>query len=102
MTAAFITCFVALVIIYWVAHPVVSELGIWWAEGLAYAAIPITATFTILYRSRWHQEVAGGRRTGSLLLISCVIFGGVLLALAAMIPLVWFCAIAIRVCAGGR
>lgn len=102
MTAAFVACFVALVTVYWAAHPVVSRLGVWWAEALVYAAIPITATFTILYRSRWHREVAGGKRTGSLLLISCAIFGGVLLALVALIPLVWFCAIAIRVCAGGR
>ena|ERR1022692_639310 len=88
--ASFI-CFVSLVFIYWVARPVVKLLGVWWVELLAYSIIPISVTFIILYRSRWHPEITGARRTSSLLLLSCVILIGVLFATGIVFCAEWLC-----------
>lgn len=99
---AFVACFVALTFIYWAARPLVARLGVWWAEVLVYAIIPVAVTFVILYRSCWHRELAGRRRMGSVLLVSCAIFAGVLLATGVLISLAWFGSIAIRTGIGGR
>ena len=102
MTIAFVSCLSALVLVYWLARPVVARLGVWWAEVLVYAIIPVALTFAILHRSCWHQEMAGRARAGSLLLISCAIFGGALLAVGVLLSAAWFCSIAIRTGMGGR
>jgi hypothetical protein len=102
MAIASVACFAALTFVYWAARPAVARLGVWWAEVLVYAIIPVAVTFVILYRSCWHQEIAGGRRTCSVLLASCAIFAGVLLATGVMVSLAWFGSIAIRTGVGGR
>jgi hypothetical protein len=102
MATASVVCFVALAFVYWAARPVVERLGVWWAEGLVYAIIPITVTFVILYRSGWRRETTGRARIGSLLLLASVIFGGVLLAVCVMVSLAWFGSIAMRAGVGGR
>jgi hypothetical protein len=80
-------CFVALAFIYWVARPAVKLLEVGWAELLVYAIIPISVTFITLYRSCWHREVTGAARTLSLIFLSCLIFGGVLVAVVIIIIL---------------
>ncbi len=80
----------------------IERLGVWWAKGLVYAIIPVTVTFVILYRSGWRRETPGRARIGSLLLLACVIFGGVMLAVCVMVSLAWFGSIAMRAGLGGR
>ena len=102
VAVAFVACFAALLSVYWATQPVVAKLGVWWAEGLVYAVIPIAVTFLILHRSCWHREISGAARTGSLLLLSCTIFGGVLLAVGLVVSLGWFLSVALRAGVGGR
>src|ERR1039457_1520485 len=82
---ASIASLVSLVFFYCVARPAVSRLQVWWVELLVYAIIPISVTFIILYRSCWHREITGAARTCSLLLISCIILGGDLIAIGFML-----------------
>ncbi len=77
--------FVSLIIFYCAAKPAVSQLQGWWVELLVYAIIPISVAFIILYRSCWHREITGAARTCSLLLISCMILGGDLIAIGALL-----------------
>ena len=88
---ACLACFGSLTFIYWAARPAVERLEVRWAEFLVYAVIPIAVTFIILYRSCWHREIAWVARTGFLLLLSCLILMGVLLAIGVMFSLLWFC-----------
>lgn len=97
---ASIACFVSLTFIYWVARPAVELLEVRWVELLVYAIIPISVTFIILYRSCWHREITGAARTCSLLLLSCIILGGELIAIGFMLCMAWFCLIAI--CGGNH
>ena len=78
-------CFFSLLIIYRFARSVVELLGVPWIEFLAYAVVPIAVTFVILYNSCWHGEISGAARTGYLLLLSSVILGGVLVAIAYLL-----------------
>ena len=87
---ASICCYVSLIFFYWVAKRVVVRLEVRWIELLVYAIIPITVTFIILYRSCWHREITGAARTCSLLLLSCVILGGELIAIGFMLCMVLF------------
>jgi hypothetical protein len=80
-------CFVSMVFVYWVDWPAISLLQVWWAELLVYALIPILVTFIILNRSCWHREIAGAARTLSLILLSCIIFVGDLMAVVIFIIL---------------
>jgi hypothetical protein len=102
IVVASIACFAALGCVYWVATPAVKLLGTWWVELLAYAIIPISVTFAILYRSCWHREITGPARTCSLLLLSLLIFAGVLLAVGVLICMLWFITDSIRARGGGR
>ena len=95
-------CLVTLTFFYWYAGPAVKLLDVWWAKLLVYALIPVLVTFIILYRSGWHREVAGPRRTCSLLLFACAILVGVLFAIGAMLTLLWFGSIAIHARVAGR
>jgi ABC-type iron transport system FetAB permease component len=95
-------CFVSLILIYWVARPVVELFNSWWAELLVYGIIPTLAAFVILYRSSWHREMTGAARTGSLLLLSCVILGCSLIVIGASVFVVLICGDAIQARAGGR
>ena len=58
----------------------VSMLRVWWAELLVYAVIPVLVAFIVLYRSSWHQEMRRAGRACLLALVSCSIFGAVLIA----------------------
>jgi uncharacterized RDD family membrane protein YckC len=93
---ASIASLVSLAIIYFAARPVVSLLQVWWMELLVYAIIPISVAFILLYRSCWHREITGAARTCSLLVISCIILGGDLIAIGALfcMALSFFCMIA--------
>jgi hypothetical protein len=88
---ASIACFVSLMIIYWVASPAVKLLEVRWVELLAYAIIPLSVTFIILYRSCWHREITGAARTCSLLLLSCVILSCEFIAIGIMLCIGLFC-----------
>jgi hypothetical protein len=93
---ASIACFASLTLFYWVARPAVELLEVGWAEFLAYAILPITVTFIILYRSCWHREVTGIARTGSLLLLSCIILGSEVIVIGFMLCVAMFCFNAIQ------
>jgi hypothetical protein len=84
-------CFVSLAFFYWVARPAVELLEVLWVEWLVYAIIPISVTFTILYRGCWHREITGAARTCSVLLFSCLILAGVLVASGFMFYMGLFC-----------
>ncbi len=98
---ASLACFVSLIFVYWIARPAVERLEVWWVEWLVYAFIPLAVTFIILYRSGWHREIAGVRRTGSLLLLSCAILGVLLLAVGISVLVVSICSMSLPM-AGGR
>jgi hypothetical protein len=83
-------CFVSLAFCYWVARPVVESIEVSWIEFLAYALVPMAVTFMILYRSCWHREIFGARRTCSLLLLSFTILGGVILGSSLLLYMAMF------------
>jgi hypothetical protein len=76
ITIAAVACFASSLGFYLISRHEVSQLQVWWAELLVYAAVPIAVTFIVLYRSDWHREITGAARTCSLLLLSGVILGG--------------------------
>ena len=77
--AAGVVSFVSFAFIYWLDGHDVSRLGIWWAEALFYAFIPVVLAFIILYRSSWHQEMSRSARAMMMGLLSCLIFPGALI-----------------------
>ena len=83
--AAFL-CLAVFGLIYWATRPLVMRIGNGWVEFLAYALLPLAATFTILYRSAWHREMAAVKRAGylavttGLILCSDLVLIGILLA----------------------
>jgi hypothetical protein len=83
-------CFISLAFCYWVARPVVNLIGVPWIEFLAYSLVPASVTFAILYRSGWHREIFGARRTCSLLLLSCIILGGVIIGSSLLLYVAMF------------
>ena len=85
--AIFVTA-VSWIIIYWAAKNAVERLGVWWAECLVYAVVPITATFIFLYRSRWRRELVGAARTLFTILLSCQIYLGVLIFCGIIITMI--------------
>jgi hypothetical protein len=87
-----LTCLVSALGVYVIAHSLISRLHVWWMEALVYALIPLSATFIVLYRSRWRREISGTARTSRLLLLSCAIAGGEVIAA--------FAAAAIILCMG--
>jgi hypothetical protein len=98
IAAAAIASLVSLIFFYWFTRPMVSQLQDWWRELLAYAVLPVAVAFVILYRSGWHREITGLARTCSLLLVSCAILMGDLIAVVAVrcvavmfISLIAFC-----------
>jgi hypothetical protein len=87
---AVFACFVSLALIYWASRPLVNQLEVPWIEFLAYALVPMAVTFMILYRSGWHREIFGARRTCSLLLLSFTILGGVILGSSLLLYMAMF------------
>jgi hypothetical protein len=98
---ALLACAVSFMFVYWAARPVVERLEVWWGELLVYALIPMAVTFIVLYRGSWHREITGARRTCSVLLLSCAILGGFLLAIGVSVAVVSFCSMSLPM-AGGR
>ena len=90
IVAASIACFASLMLFYWVGKPAIELLEVRWIELLVYSVIPISVTFTILYRSCWHREITGAARTCCLLLLSGIILGGELIAIGIMLCLAMF------------
>ena len=82
--AAYLAGLASLVFVYFVSKDVIARLQVWWAELLVYALISVPVIFVILYRSNWHREWTGAVRTLSLIGISCVVFGSVLLSLGVL------------------
>jgi len=77
-------------IIYLATRPLIWLLHERWTEWLLltlFIAGPLTVTFTILYRSAWHQEFTRTRRVLSMILSSCVIFSLDLLLIGFVIVL---------------
>jgi len=87
--AAF-ACLASSAYLFWVVSPAVELLGARWAELLVYTLVPITLTFTILHGSNFHREMTRMVRASFLLLVSCLIFGGILFFMAVLV----FCACA--------
>jgi hypothetical protein len=85
IVVAFIASLISLMLVYWVARPAVERLEDGWVQLLVYAFVPMTTAFVILYRSDWHPEITGVARTCSLLLLSGIIFIGVLIACGVML-----------------
>ena len=83
--AAFL-CLAVFGLIYWATRPLVVRIGNGWIEFLVYALLPLAATFTLLYRSTWHREMAVVKRTSylvattGLILCSDLVLIGILLA----------------------
>jgi hypothetical protein len=88
---ASIACFFSLIIFNWVASSVVHLIAVPWIELLVYTILPISVTFTILYRSSWHREISAAKRTYSLFLLSCAILGGVVIASGITFCVALFC-----------
>jgi len=72
-------------VVYATARPAIQMIQVGWAELLAYALIPVSATLTILYRSDARHDLSGLTRLGYLFLVSCTIFVVVCLAVATAI-----------------
>jgi hypothetical protein len=78
-------CLVCFALVFGAARPADVLFSSWWVELLFYALLPVAVTFMILNRSCWHREITGMARICSLLLLSSVIFCGVLLTVGALL-----------------
>jgi multidrug efflux pump subunit AcrB len=87
-------CLVSFLIAYLVTRAMAVLLDVWWAELLVCVLIPIATTFIILYSSCWHTELRITARIGMLLLVSCVIYLSVFIAIIVLIVIACFFAIA--------
>ena len=86
--ASVVAALVSFIAICWLDGRAVSLLGVWWAELLAYAFVPVVLAFIILYRSSWHQQesdVARALRAG---FWSFIIFFGVVIGIGVAMVLV--------------
>jgi hypothetical protein len=70
-------CFATFLFVAWTANPLFATQQFEWVELMIDAGIPIAVTFVFLYGSSWHREISGAKRTLSLILLSFVVFGGV-------------------------
>ena len=84
---ASVTCLISLILSYGAFNRLVANFQDWWAGLLVYAAFPVFLTFFVLYRSRWHSEITGAPRTCSMLLLSCAILAGDIVAVGVMVCL---------------
>lgn len=71
--------FLSLLFVVGLDHYFAGTLPSWWAELLAYAAIPILLAFIVLYRSAWHEGLRRGARALLVAATSCAIFSAVAL-----------------------
>src|SRR5689334_15364145 len=79
--ASAVAALVSFLAICWLDGGVVSAIGAWWAQLLAYAFVPILLAFIILYRSSWHQELGRASRVFRAAVASFTVFFCVLTAL---------------------
>ena len=75
---AIIASIFSLMFVHFVFRSAIAWLEVWWAELLAYALIPVSVIFAIIYRSHWRRELTGAMRTLSVVALSGIIFAGVL------------------------
>ena len=68
-------CLASFGLVYCVARPLVTRIGIGWIEFLIYAAIPLGVTYVILYCCGCLRGMARVGRTVLLILMSCLILG---------------------------
>ena len=54
----------------------IGNLGDYWTETLLYPVIPLALVFIFLYRSIWHQEIVGVRRTLLLIPLAIAVYAG--------------------------
>jgi hypothetical protein len=71
-------CLLSLVFVYLFDGQVVSSLRLWWEQLMVYGLVPVLLAFIILCRSSWHREIQSWSRNPLLALMSCLVFGGVL------------------------
>ena len=83
-------CFITLAFFYWAAQPLFRLIAVPWIQFLACALVPMAVTFAILYRSCWHREFAGAKRTWSLFLLSCIILAGVIIGSSLLLYIAMF------------
>lgn len=100
VAVASLACLLSLMVVYWIAKPVVAQLEVWWMELLVYSVVPVSLTFVILYYSNWHQEQTGAVRTCSVLALSCLILGVLLLTIGISFAALWLYAASIPKGAG--
>ena len=81
---AVLACVFCCAFLFGIASPAVQLLQAWWAEWLVYALIPIALTFTLLYGSSIHREMARLARAAFLVLVSVFIFIGVAFLMGAL------------------
>ena len=84
-------CLLCLPIIYFATRPVVWAIHaqwVYWLLSALFILLPMSVTFTILYRSLWHREWPGSKRILSLILVSGMIFCGVLFIIVLPV-IVW-------------
>jgi hypothetical protein len=79
--SAALACAASVVYLFSVGGPAVEWFQVRWAGLLFCTLLPIALTFTILYGSCLHREMRRAARTGFLLLVSLLIFGGACVAL---------------------
>ena len=79
---------ISFVLIYSLDSRVIASIGAWWEQLALYAVVPTLLAFIILYRSSWHQEIRTATRSPLLMLMSLLVFCGVLIALGIAMILV--------------
>lgn len=81
-------CLLCLPMVYLATRPVVWAVHAQWIYSLLvplFILVPMAAAFIILYRSLWHREWTGTKRVLSLILVSGLIFFGVLVIIGMVL-----------------
>ena len=81
-------CLLCLPIVYLATMPVVWAIHAQWIYSLLaplFILVPMSAAFVILYRSLWHRDWPGAKRVLSLILVSGLIFCGVLVVIGMVL-----------------
>lgn len=87
-------CLLCFPIIYLATRPLAWLIHAQWIEwllGPLFILIPMSLAYMVLYRSPWHREWPGSRRTLSLILTSGMIFCTVLAIIGVMSAIAFLC-----------
>jgi hypothetical protein len=84
---AVLACGLCCAYLFGIASPTVQLLPARWAEMLVYTLLPLTLTFTLLYGSRIHREMARVARAAFLFMVSVLIFTGVAIFMGTLVVL---------------